>query len=175
VEGDEREQEEMGLTRSEGPMQFVYAATLLLFLGLTVFGFRHLHAGKDRAGIVMALLIFALCSLMNLLTAVQGTIQTDGRVFEDSVYGWFGQWSVLVAYTDLWLGLCCLLFAGGLGAVHCRDARVARRRADAVPAEAADAARLEMGYRAAGDAPSIVTEKRGREDPITAERRGHCA
>merc|ERR1712037_842086 len=87
---------------------------LLAFVGLTAFAMRSLWVGKDRLGVIVALLIFGLFSLMNLLTSVQG-IASDGRFYENSVYGWYGQFSVLVAYTDFWVVIHCFSAAAVLG------------------------------------------------------------
>ena len=122
IEMDQREREEMGLSQSEeGGMKFVFFCTIIMFLALAVFGFRTMYTGKDRAGLIFSLIMFGMFTLMNLLTTVQGTIETDDRFFEDSVYGWFGQWAVLVAYTDFWLILHCFSFALLLGVLKLLD------------------------------------------------------
>lgn len=140
MEEDERRREEMGMAnQSDGSMKFVYACTVIMFVGLSIFAFRSMYAGKDRLGVIVALLIFGQFSLMNLLTTVQGTIETDNRFFEDSVYGWYGQWSVLVAYTDFWIVLHCFGFATVLGLLRCLDKKAEQ--------DVNDEAALEMGYR----------------------------
>lgn len=157
IEEDDREREEMGMGQNNGSMKFVYICTIIMFLGLSVFGFRSMYAGKDRMGVIVALLIFGQFSLMNLLTTVQGTIETDNRFFEDSIYGWFGQWSVLVAYTDFWLMLHCFIFAGLLGLLRCLDGK-AQRDANAPDVNAPDALHnLELGYMQEED--SVITER----------------
>jgi len=130
VETDDREREENNMGgRANGAMKFVYIWNLFMFLILSVHGFRTLKKGTDRVGLIVTLLIFGQFSLMNLITTVQGAIETDDRFFEDSIYGWFGQYSVLVAYTDFWMFLHSILFAFGLGVWHCVDKR---RERDAV-------------------------------------------
>lgn len=151
VEEDQRRREEMGMGSNDGSMKFVYAMTIIMFIGLAVFGFRSMYAGKDRAGVIVALLIFGQFSLMNLLTTVQGTIETDGRFFEDSVYGWFGQWSVLVAYTDFWIMIHCFAFAAFLSILRCLDKK-GQKDADEEHAQAE-----EMGYRQEED--TVMTER----------------
>lgn len=154
VEEDDRDREEMGLSSNNGSMKFVYACTIVMFIGLSIFGFRAMYSGKDRMGIIVALLIFGQFSLMNLLTTVQGTIETDDRFFEDSVYGWFGQWSVLVAYTQFWLMLHCFIFAGMLGLLRCLDKKAQR---DVAAGENVEES-MEMGY------------SKQEEDSVSAER-----
>lgn len=154
IEEDDREREEMGMSSNEGSMKFVYFCTIVMFVALSIFGFRAMYGGKDRLGVIVALLIFGQFSLMNLLTTVQGTIETDNRFFEESVWGWFGQWSVLVAYTDFWLMLHCFIFAGLLGLLRCLDGK-ARQAADG---EAVEQSMLEMGYQQEHH-DSIVTER----------------
>ena len=142
MEEDERQREEMGLGQNEGSMKFVYTCTILMFIGLSIFGLRSLYMGKEKSGIIVALLIFGQFSLMNLLTTVQGTIETDNRFFEDSVYGWYGQWAVLVAYTDFWLMIFCFIFASLLGMLQCIDKRAASNN---VARDESDM--VEMGYQ----------------------------
>jgi len=158
LEGDEREREEMGMGQNEGGMKFVYFCTIIMFAGLAVFGFRSMYSGMDRMGVIVALLIFGTFSLMNLLTTVQGTIETDNRFFENSVYGWFGQWSVLVAYTDFWLMLHCFIFAGVLGMFRCRDRKAAR--VAALNVDPVEAARAPVATYNLGNENSVATEQR---------------
>jgi len=158
------EGEEGSTRKNEGSMQFVYAMTVIMFLGLTVFGYRSMYAGKDRMGVIAALLIFGTFSLLNLVTTVQGTVETDNRFFENSIYGWFGQWSVLVAYTDFWLCLHCFLFAGALGLMGCFDKRAARSAALIEPAAADDAPAASYGiYKPDGSqvavGPAVPAER----------------
>ena len=118
TEGEGREAE-MGMnSQSSGAMKFVYFWNIIMFLGVSIFGYRTLANGKDRMGLIVALLIYAQFSLMNLITITQGAIQTDERFFENSIYGWFGQWSVLVAYTDFWMFLHSIIFAAVLGLIQ---------------------------------------------------------
>ena len=152
VEEDERQREEMGLGQNDGSMKFVYACTVIMFVAMAVFGFRSMYTGKDCKGVIFALLLFGQFSLMNLLTTVQGTVETDNRFFEDSVWGWWGQWSVLVAYTDFWICLHCYLFAAFLGIMRCLD-----KRAHKDVEEEKEV--MEMGY---------VQEQ---DDRVTSERR----
>lgn len=100
---------------SNAAMKFVYSCNIITFAGLGIFGYRTLTKGRDRMGLIVALLIHAQFVLMNLITLTQGTIATDDRFFENSIYGWFGQWSVLVAYTDFWMFLHSIIFASVLG------------------------------------------------------------
>lgn len=123
AEEDERQREEMGMSSYDGTMKFVYAWTVIMFIGVTAYGFHRMYSGKDRMPIIGALLIFGMFSLMNLLTTVQGTIDTDDRFFENSVYGWFGQWSVLVAYTDFFMAIYCFFFSIFLGILMMLDGK----------------------------------------------------
>ena len=74
-------------------MNFVFICTIVVFLGLSIFGFHNIHNGED-------------------MMTVQCTIENDNRFLEDSVYGWSGQWSTIVTYTDFWLMLHYFIFAG---------------------------------------------------------------
>ncbi|KAL3797642.1 hypothetical protein HJC23_013474 [Cyclotella cryptica] len=108
-------------TGSNAAMKFVYAWNIIMFIGLTIHRYRILANGKDQMGIIIALLIYAQFSLMNLITTTQGAIETDDHFFENSIYGWFGQYSVLVAYTDFWMFLCSMIFPKVLGAIQYRN------------------------------------------------------
>jgi hypothetical protein len=125
---DDRQRQEMGMTSEseEGGMKFVYACSIILFTALTIFGLYSMYTGKERMGLIFALVTFGIFTLMNLLTTVQGTIETDNRFFEDSIYGWFGQWAVLTAYTDFWMICHCFFFALLLGVLKVLDMRAKR-------------------------------------------------
>lgn len=117
-EGEGRDAEMRMNSGSNAAMKFVYFWNIIMFLGVAIFGYRTLANGKDRMGLIVALLIYAQFSLMNLITITQGAIETNDRFFENSIYGWFGQWSVLVAYTDFWMFLHSIIFAAALGLIH---------------------------------------------------------
>lgn len=118
----------MGLGQNEGSTKFVYAWLIVMFVGLTVFAMRSMWVGKDRLGVIVSLLIFGQFSLLNLLTSVQA-IETDNRYLEDSTYGWYGQFSVLLAYTDFWIMLHCFLAAAVLGLLRLLDRRASTAEA----------------------------------------------
>ncbi|KAL3796317.1 hypothetical protein ACHAWO_008986 [Cyclotella atomus] len=118
TEGEGREAEMNMNSSSNGAMKFVYSWNIIMFIGVSIFGYRTLANGKDRTGLIVALLIYAQFSLMNLMCLTQGSIETDNRFLENSIYGWFGQWSVLVAYTDFWMFLHSTIFAFVLGMIQ---------------------------------------------------------
>lgn len=142
AEEDERQREEMGMSSYDGTMKFVYSFTVIMFIGLSAYGFGRMYSGKERGSIIGALLVFGMFSLMNLLTTVQGTIDTDDRFFENSVYGWFGQWSVLVAYTDFFMVIHCFFFSLFLGVLMCLDKKAKKD----VEAEENAEYNEDMGY-----------------------------
>mmetsp|Transcript_28571 Transcript_28571/g.57504 ORF Transcript_28571/g.57504 Transcript_28571/m.57504 type:complete len:294 (-) Transcript_28571:143-1024(-) len=144
LEEDDRQREEMGLTQSQGNMQFVYWWTVLIFIGLAVFGWMTLYKGQDRMGLIIALAIFCQFALLNLITTV-GAISTDNRDFEESTYGWYGQFSVLLAYTDFWMMLQTFGFAAVLGIT---------RHMDKKKAASQDEEEIQMGYQGATDEAS---------------------
>lgn len=130
TEGEGREEEMRMHAGSSAAMKFVYAWNIIMFIGLSIYGYRVLASGKDRMGLIVALLIYAQFSLMNLITTVQGAIETDNRFFENSIYGWFGQYSVLVAYTDFWMFLHCIIFAAVLSIIQCFNRNKKENAAD---------------------------------------------
>jgi len=115
-EDDRREREEAGIVGEEaGGTKFVYGWTLALFLGVviagSVFMFRHYRlnaAGSSQKASVpfyyasMLLMLFFMLqySLALLVLVPQGVITTDDRDLEDSIYGWYGQWPVLLLYFE---------------------------------------------------------------------------
>ena len=135
LEEDDRQREEMGFGQHDGNMKFVYFWTVFIFVGLAAFGWVTLYKGRDRQGLIIALTIFCQFALLNLITTV-GAVETDNRYFEESTYGWYGQFSVLLAYTDFWMMLQTFGFAVVLALTRCLD----KKRA-ATPEE------IQMGYR----------------------------
>lgn len=99
---------------STAGMKFVYTWTLLLFIGLLVFGvFSIAKIPKDPSAVLSftaVLAVTASVAFMNLIMTTQGVISTDDKDLEDSYYGWYGQWGVLVAYMDFWIMICSLAF-----------------------------------------------------------------
>lgn len=96
---------------STGGEKFVYAWTLIMFLSLVGYGTYALHKRHPATAIVVFLFIFAQFCLLQLILLAQGGISTDDRDLEDSIYGWYGQIGVLLAYTDFWMILFCVLFS----------------------------------------------------------------
>lgn len=142
LEEDDRQREEMGMSQSNGNMKFVYVWTLFIFIALSVYGWITLYKGNDRMGLIIALAIFCQFALLNLITTVAG-ISTDNRDLEDSVYGWFGQVSVLLAYTDFWMMLQTFGFAVALALIRFKDGK-----SDATTATQEE---IQMGYQGADD------------------------
>lgn len=120
LEEDDREMEDMGVGQSQANMKFVYLWTVFIFIGLAIFGWITLYKGRDRMGLIVALTIFCQFALLNLITTV-GAIGTDNRDLEDSIYGWYGQFSVLLGYTDFWMMLQTFGFAVVLAITRCMD------------------------------------------------------
>ena len=142
LEEDDRQREEMGLNQSDGNMKFVYVWTLFIFIALAVYGWVTLYKGNDRMGLIIALAIFCQFALLNLITTV-ASISTDDRDLEDSIYGWFGQVSVLLAYTEFWMMLQTFGFAVALALIRFKD-----KKSDAT---AATQEEIQMGYQGADD------------------------
>ena len=141
IEEDDRQREEMGMTNSEGNMKFVYAWSILMFIGLAVYGFMTLYKGQDRMGLIIALVIFGNFALLNLITSV-GAVSTDNRDLEDSIYGWCGQFTVLLAYTDFWMMLHTFGFAVVLAVMNLLDKKKAVTQ---------DQDEIQMGYQGGAD------------------------
>lgn len=114
TEEQRKDDEENGDTGTTGVLKLAYAWTLIMFLAIMVYGAFALSKGHDARGLILTLFIFAQFALMTLLLMGQGVIQTDGREMEDSVYGWYGQTSVLMVYQNFWMILYSLLFGVAL-------------------------------------------------------------
>jgi hypothetical protein len=124
---DQREREEMGLEGdTNGGVKFVFVWSLLLFVSILMYGSFVFYQHHKQRGIALtyyttlAVLLFAMLqySLLQLVLVPQGVIAVDERDMEDSIYGWYGQWPVLLVYFEfaqcLFSGICFLLF-GSVG------------------------------------------------------------
>ena len=103
--GDQEEPDEEG----NGTIVFVYLWTLVLIFALTVYGNRLMSAGNLEA-LRFALLGFAnyafiCCVLLGGLDAVK----TEGREIEET--GWYGQTSVLLLLTCLFMLVSSIIFS----------------------------------------------------------------
>jgi hypothetical protein len=115
TEEDDRMREEMGLDRNttSGALKFVYLMTLLMFLGVLIYGGFVLFEKRRNhvLPLIVLLLVMAQFCFLNMLLLGQGVISTDDRDLEDSVYGWYGQFSVFLVYADFWFFLFGIIFA----------------------------------------------------------------
>lgn len=80
----------------------------LLLVAVLTYGAIKLYKAKT-SGITTVLIVLSNVLLLNLLL-VPSMISADNRMFEDSVYGWYGQLAVLMAYIDFYGLLFCLAF-----------------------------------------------------------------
>lgn len=99
-----------------GALRFVYAWTIILFIGLMSYGIFVMSQRRSPLGLLVSLLMFAQFSLLNMLMIPQGVISTEGRDMEDSIYGWYGQMGVLLVYTNFWMMMYSVIFATAFGA-----------------------------------------------------------
>ena len=92
-EEDRAMREEMGIDSdvANGPVKFVYAWSIVLFLALLVFGTYVMLKKKNIGYLAFSLATTIQYSLLMLLLIPQGVITTDDRDMEESVYGWYGQ------------------------------------------------------------------------------------
>lgn len=94
---------------ASGGMKFVYFSTLIIFVSLLVFGGMSIAKKQDSSNLLVFLVLAAVVSFMNLISAGQSLIGNDDKEFEDSYYGWFGQMGVLMVYFNFYI----LLFSVG--------------------------------------------------------------
>ena len=102
TEEDQRGREEMGANADEasGALKFIYTWTLLVFLGMLLFGAVTIYKRKPLTPLIVTMLSIGQFALMQLILLGQGVIATEGREMEDSVFGWYGQLPVLMVYSD---------------------------------------------------------------------------
>ena len=117
-EEDRRAKEEMGISTDAptGAVKFVYSWSIIILVALLVYGTFVLFKRRSLAYAGVALAFITQYSLLMLILLPQGVITTDDRDLEESVYGWYGQLPVLMAffyYAQVIFG-CVFL---GLGAI----------------------------------------------------------
>lgn len=102
TEEDSRDREEMGQNAdaASGAVKFVYTWTLIVFIGMLIFGGITIFQRKPLTPLIITMLVIGQFALMQLVLLGQGVIQTEGRQMEDSVYGWFGQLPILMVYSN---------------------------------------------------------------------------
>lgn len=117
-EEEDREREERGLNAdaATGAIKFVYSWSLLTFIALVGYGGWVMHKGQSPTILLVSLGIFLQMALISLVLLPQGVISTEGRQMEDSIYGWYGQMSVLMVYTDFAYILFSVILGGLVGA-----------------------------------------------------------
>jgi hypothetical protein len=141
---DDRQREEMGLASStdeaSGTLKFIYSWTLIMFITLVLFGALVLwkrNAGGPTALFVM-LILFGQMTLLQLLLLGQGVIVTDMREMEDSIYGWYGQMGVLMAYSNFWYMIFSFGFAILFGLLSCCSSIMHRNSSSSTAGRAGD-------------------------------------
>jgi hypothetical protein len=113
-EENRRFYEEMGISYNpdepSGAMKFVHSWTIIMFLGLLVYGTFVLLTGRSVLGLIVLCAVFAQFSLLQIVLCGQGVISSDNRQIEDTIYGWWGQAGVAQVYMDFGIFLFCTVF-----------------------------------------------------------------
>jgi len=110
------EEENTGVRQEEntsaysGTQTFVCVWTVLMFLAIVAYGARTLYSQGCRRSLVVLSLLFAQFCFLNILMLPSGAISSEDRQMEDSVYGWYGQVGVLLAYINIWFLAFTVLF-----------------------------------------------------------------
>jgi len=128
--------QEEGSTSYSGTQAFVCVWTILLFLVIVAYGAKILYGRGCRRPLVVLSLFFAQFCFINLLMLPSGTISSEDRQMEDSVYGWYGQVGVLMAYINVWFLAFSILFPVAFFIVDYVESR--KSDADAGDTAAAD-------------------------------------
>ena len=151
-------EENTGVRQEEGEEgntagQMVVAVwMMILFVGVLAYGAYTLYHRKPRTGLVVAMVAMLQVILLNVLL-LPSLISTEGRMFEDSVYGWYGQTGVLMAYFDLW----AILFSLGFLVLFIVTARLEKR--NSTSSEGTDEEQQQAGAGDYYQAPSIQMTK----------------
>jgi len=148
-----------GATGPTAGEKFVYIWMVLMFVGILIYGTYVLAKKVRKTPLVVTVLLYAQFCLVTLIMASQGVISSDDREFEDSIYGWYGQMGVLIAYQSFWFMLFSVIFAIVFGVM----AILERRRLNKEGIESDSANNVEMssstastGFVAMGEtAPAV--------------------
>jgi hypothetical protein len=128
---------------------------VLLFVGILIFGAMTLYKKTRRAPLIVTLLAFANFCLLTLIMAGQGLISTEGRMFDETIYGWYGQMGVLIAYQAFWFLLFTVAFASVFGIFGCMDkGRQYDDKEDEVEMSSSGASYSNMEAGGEGSAPA---------------------
>jgi hypothetical protein len=106
-------EENLGISSADNAnsaLKFVYTWQMLLFAALVLFGCFVFATGRPGVGLLVALIVFANMSLIQMVLIPQGVLLSDGRDMEESVYGWYGQLGVLMVYQDFAYLIFCVAF-----------------------------------------------------------------
>jgi hypothetical protein len=153
-EENRRFYEEMGISydpdEPSGAMKFVYGWTVVMFVGLLIYGSFVLLTSRSVLGLVVLCAVFAQFSLLQILLCGQGVVSSDNRQLEDTVYGWYGQAGVLQVYTDFGMvifcaGFCIIFAIYGLVRII-----MARRAGSSAKVDESDDVEHEQGFTGPG-------------------------
>jgi hypothetical protein len=103
TEEDRRDREESGQnTDTTNALDIMYNWTIIMFVVVLLYGAYTLFRLRQNGAMYLLVTLGLLFqfSLMSMILLAQGVIQTDNREMEDSVYGWYGQKSVLLLLTN---------------------------------------------------------------------------
>lgn len=81
-----------------------YILTLLLFIALVSYGTMTIARKEPMTTLTAFLVVGIVVGLMNVFMSI-GAISVDNEDLENSYYGWYGQTSVLMVYTNFWMML----------------------------------------------------------------------
>ena len=124
--GDSRDRQERGQSAAsqDGGSKFVYGWTVAMFVGLLMYGSAIMYSQYAKrktvpqlllhyVALALMLVLFFHAALMQMILIPQGVISTENRELEESVYGWYGQWGVLLVYWEfaqcLFTGIALLI------------------------------------------------------------------
>jgi len=98
TDSHDREMMGMELNHNSGALQFVFAWSIILFVGMLIFGTFIFWRKRSVAGLAVIMALMTQYALLLLVLLPQGVITTDNRELEETPYGWYGQLSILMVY-----------------------------------------------------------------------------
>jgi len=89
----------------------------LTLVGILGFGFYTFYQKKPLAPLKIGIWFLVQLIIVNVLL-IPKLISSEDRMWDESIYGWYGQVGVLMAYFDFWVGIFCISF---LVLLHIQD------------------------------------------------------
>jgi hypothetical protein len=104
---EDRQEMEANLEQP-GPLKFVYAWQIIMFIVIGWYGMLVIRQNRNPTGLIVALLVWANFAFISMWLMADGSIITDGQQVKRT--GFYGQMSVLIFMSNFWYFLHGLVF-----------------------------------------------------------------